>query len=86
MSKKELASIVGSEQVFDDAKTLDAYPRDQSFVPSSKPLFVVKPKNTAEVCAIVQWANQTTTPLVPVSSGPPHFRGDTIPSTGGQLL
>ena len=29
---------------------------------------------------IVVWANQTKTPLVPVSSGEPHFRGDTVPS------
>jgi FAD/FMN-containing dehydrogenase len=29
---------------------------------------------------VVTWANQTKTPLVPVSSGEPRFRGDTVPS------
>ena len=35
---------------------------------------------------LVALANQTLTPLVPVSSGPPHFRGDTVPSTGGAVV
>ena len=35
---------------------------------------------------IVKWANRTSTPLVPVSSGHPHFHGDTIPSTGGAVI
>ena len=29
---------------------------------------------------IVKWANETITPLVPMSSGPPHFHGDTVPT------
>jgi FAD/FMN-containing dehydrogenase len=28
----------------------------------------------------MEWATETRTPLVPVSSGPPHFHGDTVPS------
>jgi FAD/FMN-containing dehydrogenase len=47
---------------------------------------VVKPENVDEVEGIVKWANQTGTPLVPVSSGPPHSRGDTVPSTGGAVI
>jgi FAD/FMN-containing dehydrogenase len=47
---------------------------------------VVKPKNAADVQAIVKLANETATPLIPVSSGPPHFRGDTVPSTGGAFI
>jgi len=39
---------------------------------------VVKPTSVEEVQAIVRWANETGTPLVPVSSGPPHFYGDTV--------
>ena len=31
-------------------------------------------------------ANETQTPLVPVSSGPPHFRGDTVPGIGGAVI
>ena len=84
--KDELVAIVGKGNVLDDQETLEAYSRDQSFVPPRKPRFVVKPKETAEVQGIVKWANQTATPLVPVSSGPPHFHGDTVPSVGGAII
>lgn len=43
--------------------------------------FIVKPKNVDEVQKIVLRANENQTPLIPVSSGEPHFRGDTDPST-----
>jgi FAD/FMN-containing dehydrogenase len=80
-SKKEkLIGIVGEKNVFDTPEALEAYSRDQSFVRPMNPWFVVRPKNIDEVKAIVKWANQTRTPLVPVSSGPPHFHGDTVPS------
>ncbi len=85
-SKEELASIVSSECIFDDPETLDTYSKDLSFVKPMKPRLVAKPKSTDEVQAIVKWANQTATPLVPVSSGPPRFRGDTVPSVPGAVM
>jgi FAD/FMN-containing dehydrogenase len=78
--KKALSAIVGKGNVLDDAKTLAAYSQDESFARPMKPWSVVKPKNTNEVQRIVQWANETGTPLIPVSSGVPHFNGDTVPS------
>lgn len=84
--KEELIKIVGAEHVLDDPDTLDIYSRDLSFVPPRKPRLVVKPLNGEQVQGIVKWANQAGTPLVPVSSGPPHFRGDTVPSTGGAVI
>ncbi len=84
--KEELIKIVGDKNVLDDPETLDTYSSDYSFVPSRKPRFVVKAKNADEVQRIVEWANQTVTPLVPVSSGPPHFHGDTVPSAGGAVI
>jgi len=84
--KEELAGIVGSGCVFDDPETLDAYSKDLSFVKPVKPRVVVKPGSADEVQAIVRWANQTATPLVPVSSGPPRFRGDTVPSVPGAVI
>ena len=80
IEKEELIKTVGQANVLDDEKTLDVYSKDESFARPLKPRFVVKPKNVDEVQKIVQWANQTGTPLVPVSSGPPHFRGDTVPT------
>ncbi len=84
--KDELIEIVGSEGVIDDPQTLEAYSKDQSFAAPRKPQSVVKPKNVDEVQRIVKWANQTATPLVPVSSGPPHFHGDTVPSLGEAVI
>jgi FAD/FMN-containing dehydrogenase len=84
--KKDLEEIVGSENVCDDPQTLKAYAHDQSFVPQRMPEYIVKPNNGTEIQALVKWANETLTPLVPVSSGPPHFHGDTVPSTGGAII
>ena len=85
-SKEGLASIVGSECIFDDPETLDTYSKDRSFAKPVKPRVVVRPKSADEVQAIVRWANQTATPLVPVSSGPPRFHGDTVPSVPGAVI
>ena len=84
--REELTGIVGPENVFDDQETLDAYARDESFAKPLKPWALAKPANNEEVQAIVQWANKRATPLVPVSSGPPHYRGDTVPSLPGAVI
>lgn len=84
--REELIEIVGSENVIDDPETLEVYSRDMSFVPPMRPTCVAKPQNAEEVQAIVKWANRTATPLVPVSSGAPHFRGDTVPSMGRAVI
>jgi FAD/FMN-containing dehydrogenase len=86
MAKNELVKIVGSENVLNRAKVLEQYSRDLSFVPQVRPRCVVKPKSTDEVQAIVRWANETHTPLVPVSSGAPHFEGDTVPGVGEAVI
>lgn len=78
--KQKLAGIVGSKNVFDSPDLLEAYSKDESFAKPMMPVMVVKPENAAQVQAIVKWANETETPLVPVSSGAPHFKGDTVPS------
>jgi len=84
--KEELADILSSEYIIDDPETLDIYSRDLSFVKPVKPGAIVKPVSTDEVQAIVNWANKTATPLVPVSSGPPRFHGDTVPSIPGAVI
>jgi FAD/FMN-containing dehydrogenase len=47
---------------------------------------VVKPKKAEDVQPIVNWAKKTKTPLVPVSSGPPRFHGDTVPGVPGAVI
>jgi len=78
--KQALVEIVGAEHVIDNPKLLESYAVDCSFAPKRKPWFIVRPRSGEEVQALVAWANRTETPLVPVSSGPPHFHGDTVPS------
>jgi FAD/FMN-containing dehydrogenase len=85
-TKTELAAKLGREKIIDDPATLESYSHDQSFVPSIKPRLVIKPANANEAQAIVNWANQTRTPLVPVSSGAPHFYGDTVPGAPGAAM
>jgi FAD/FMN-containing dehydrogenase len=80
-----LQDIVGADNVLEDQDTLGFYSKDQSLNPPGKPLAVVKPKNTEEVQQLVQFANKTGTPLVPVSSGI-HFWGATLPVQGGVVV
>lgn len=86
MAENGLTKIVGSGNVLDSEEVLEEYSRDVSFVPRVRPKCIVKPKSADEVQAIIKWANETSTPLVPMSSGAPHFRGDTVPSAGGTVI
>ena len=82
----DLEAIVGRGNVLDDAAVLEEYSGDLSFAPRVRPWCVAKPETTAQVQELVKWANATSTPLVPVSSGTPHFRGDTVPAAGGAVI
>jgi FAD/FMN-containing dehydrogenase len=78
--KARLIEIVGEAGVLDNPELGEPFSLDHSLIPPVKPRFIVKPRNVDEVQDIVLWANETQTPLVPVSSGGPHFRGDTLPT------
>ena len=86
IEKGKLVKIVGAGNVSYEPATLDKYSRDMSFVNTVRPVCVVKPTKAGDIQKIVNLANETLTPLVPVSSGPPHFRGDTVPGTGGAII
>jgi FAD/FMN-containing dehydrogenase len=83
---EKLIDIVGGANVSDDGAKLASYSKDLSFVNATRPACVVRPQNAAQVKQLVVAANDSGTPLVPVSSGPPHFRGDTVPSAGGAMV
>ena len=80
------AEIVGTEHCFNDAGTLAAYADDLSAYESFPPRLVVKPGSACEVEGLVGWANRQHEALVPVSSGPPHFYGDTAPDVPGAVI
>jgi FAD/FMN-containing dehydrogenase len=84
--KKELSGILSPASVFDDPALLETHAHDMSFAHPINPQALVKVKSAEEVQAIVQWANKTHTPLVPVSSGPPRFHGDTVPTKPGAVM
>ena len=86
IDKQKLEKIVGPRNVVYKQSALEKYSKDMSFVNQVRPACVVRPKQANEVQKIIKLANKTQTPLVPVSSGPPHFRGDTVPSAGGAVV
>jgi FAD/FMN-containing dehydrogenase len=84
-TKEELVKLVGSEGLTDDPEVLKAYSTDFSLVPPGVPNYVVRPQKTEEVQKVIQFANEHSIPVVPVSSGA-HFYGATIPKQGGIVL
>lgn len=86
IDKQKLVKIVGTGNVLDEEDVLEGYSSDISFVNRVRPAYVVTPGKDAEVKKLINLANKTKTPLVPVSSGTPHFKGDTVPSNGGSII
>ena len=85
IEEKKLAKIVGTGNIDGNQATLEKYSSDISFVNPVMPEYVVRPDNAEVIEKLVNYAKEKLIPLVPVSSGAPHFRGDTIPGTGGAL-
>jgi FAD/FMN-containing dehydrogenase len=86
LTERRLQEIAGEDHVSAAPSTLDAYARDESFVGTVRPQFVVKAASADVVQALVNEARQTRTPLVPISSGAPHFHGDTVPAGGDAVV
>jgi FAD/FMN-containing dehydrogenase len=86
MEQAALVNAIGRERISLDRAELDSFSKDVSFANPVRPASLVKAKTAADVQKILKFANETKTPLVPVSSGPPHFRGDTVPSVGGAVI
>jgi FAD/FMN-containing dehydrogenase len=79
-TKESLIKICGEENVLDNPENLDIYKSDNSFAMQLTPWFIAKPAGVRQIQELVKWANETKTPLIPVSSGAPRFYGDTVPS------
>jgi len=74
-----LQAIFGKANVDNDPARMEAYARSHSFEPGFRPWFAVKPADAPQVEKLVKWANETKTPLVPVSSTGEKLRGDSVP-------
>jgi FAD/FMN-containing dehydrogenase len=86
IEEAKLKKAVGAGNVVTDPVKLDEYASDMSFVAKIQPDCIVKPRNPDDIEKLVKLSKETSTPLIPVSSGPPHFRGDTVPTTGGAII
>lgn len=83
---KKLENIFGSERVSRRKNILSSFNGANTLSYSYSPECVVKPVNSEEIKILVDYANQTSAMLVPVSSGKPHFRGGSFPATGGAII
>ena len=86
MFKDELPKTIDRKNIIDDPEILNQFSEDISVTPSSMPVLAVRPETSKEVQGIIKLAHKHKVPLVPVSSGPPRFHGDTIPERGGVIV
>ena len=77
-----LQEIVGSDHVITEARDLEIYADDGSFVKPMKPLCAAKPATVEEVQALVRLANRVGIALFPYSSGT-TYQGAHIPTERG---
>ena len=84
--KNRLARIVGKDQVSDDPADLQAFSSDHSYTTKTTPSLIVRPRSPREIQDVVKLANEMDLSLVPVSSGAPRFRGDSVPSVDGAVI
>ena len=85
LDRGALVKILSDDRVCDDMKTLEQFSCDQSFAPRRRPDAVVYPETVEEVQAIVKRANDTLTPITPLSSGL-NLHGAAVPDHGGIIL
>jgi FAD/FMN-containing dehydrogenase len=81
-----LGKIVKPENLVSNNDVLEKYSRDYSFTKPDWPIMVVFPENKSQIKEIVKLANGNKIPLIPVSSGPPHFHDDTVPCQSGVII
>jgi FAD/FMN-containing dehydrogenase len=79
VTERELAQVVGAANVISDETVLGSYAGDHSFVGKILPRFVARVDSREAVQKLVDLARETATPLVPVSSGGPHFTATPSP-------
>ena len=82
----DLVKIVGAGHVRNEPEFLASLAGDRSFTRGFAPDAVVSPGDRDEVQELVQWARAIQTPLVPMSSGGPHYHGAAVPSVPGAVI
>jgi FAD/FMN-containing dehydrogenase len=83
---KMFVSIVGAENVSTNPRDLKEYSGTKTLCKTRTPACVVWPQTVDQVKRIVELANSKSIPIVPVSSGGPRLRGDTIPQSDNSVI
>ena len=79
------ADLAGLVSVNDGESALDQHAADLSYHPGSRPDAVVYPESTAEVAAVLGYADRQGIPVVPYGAGT-SLEGHVIPLRGGISL
>ena len=82
--KETLVSLLGADVVRDDAETLAIHSTDKWFA-SHAPEVVVLAESTAQVSALLKFANEHRIPVTPRGAGVGYV-GGCVPSQGGIVL
>ncbi|ACL04524.1 FAD linked oxidase domain protein [Desulfatibacillum aliphaticivorans] len=83
--QQELVNIVGEDYASDRREELFTYSKDLGTSQPLWPEYVVAPKTTDELQAVVRLANETKTPIVPLGGGL-TLAGLALPQKGGIII
>ncbi|MHA1908039.1 MAG: FAD-binding oxidoreductase, partial [Candidatus Thorarchaeota archaeon] len=75
-----VTKIVGNDRVSNNKEKLEKYNGD--FLPS----MIVWPSSAEEISQIVELANKSYFPLIPISSGTPRLNGSSVPKVKGSVI
>lgn len=84
--KSELEKVLGPERVFEEEEVIRHYGPISSEAKKGDGIFLIKPRNTMEVKKCVAFALDNWMNVTPISSGPPHIRGDSAPERPGIMI
>ncbi len=76
--KESLSGIIEATDILEGPE-LSAFEKGPGYLPAGQPVAMVRPRSMEQVQKLVELANRTGLNLVPVSSGGPHLRGDSLP-------
>ena len=83
---REVEQIAGKQNVMQQKEMLEAYAADSSGRHGYSPRAIVRVHSADETEKLIQVAGELRIPLIPVSSGAPHGRGDTVPARPGSVI
>ncbi len=81
----QLESLLGKDLVRSDATALESYSHDATPIFQGLPEVIVAPKTTADVVKIVNFARQTSTPIIARGAGS-NLCAATVPLSGGIVM